>query len=520
MPVLTFPRMSSGPLKKGAFLAGLVGWLVKLAFLPGCAHLPPETVRTGQSPDGSLAVHVQAFSPRHEEISFSIHSLQIFAEDGRTVTFPVEQELKTISSPSRISLEKKIPPGHYQKIGLLLARPVLYQSGTPMALAYSEEFTLLDYPFLITPQGRTHIHIDLEVGSRAKDGMNAKGIFLSAQLIPKKRGAALKSLMLYVTNTGDNTVTAIDRMTNSVVSGIQVGKQPKGIVVNPEGTYAYVANSGSHTVSVIDTMTHEPEDAIDLPLGLGPSAVAISPDGKYLFTANTESNNVTIIDTDLKRSIDTFEAGHQPVDLKISPSGKCLYVVHRGSHDLYLFKLEEHLLGVEKPAVAARIPIRSEPWGLAVTKEDPYRYEIQQEDRIFVANFGSSSLSSFKVNVDKLDKLVTGELSTDDIVKSLSVLQGEYGPAQIVLDEAGRRILVTNLKDHSVSSFSRSMNMQENRYPVGLRPTGLALDEDRNYLYVVNSGEESLSVLDLRQKRLITSIRVGNEPFGIDLIRR
>ena len=70
--------------------------------------------------------------------------------------------------------------------------------------------------------------------------------------------------MLYVTNTGDDTVSVIDRLSNSVVSIVKVGRQPKGIVVNPEGTYVYVANFGSNSVSVIDTMTNEYEETIDL----------------------------------------------------------------------------------------------------------------------------------------------------------------------------------------------------------------------------------------------------------------
>jgi YVTN family beta-propeller protein len=61
---------------------------------------------------------------------------------------------------------------------------------------------------------------------------------------------------------------------------------------------------------------------------------------------------------------------------------------------------------------------------------------------------------------------------------------------------------------------------QENRYQAGLSPIGLALDRARNFLYVVNSGEDSLSIIDLRQERIVESIKVGKEPFGVDLIQK
>ena len=146
--------------------------------------------------------------------------------------------------------------------------------------------------------------------------------------------------------------------------------------------------------------------------------------------------------------------------------------------------------------------MRSEPIGLAVLSKD------RAQDRLFIANFGSSSL----VILDK-----KGQKGWD-----MQILQGEYGPTQIVMDEDRDCFYVTNQRDNSVSSFSLSMRtaVQGNRYRVGLRPTGLALDSERNYLYVVNSGEGSLSVIDLRQERVVESIKVGREPFGVDLIRK
>jgi YVTN family beta-propeller protein len=319
--------------------------------------------------------------------------------------------------------------------------------------------------------------------------------------------------MLYVTNTADNTVSVLDRVTNSLISVIQVGRSPKGVVVDPRGTYAYVANSGSNTVSIIDTMTNEIEDTIDLPLGIAPSGIAITRDGNYVFTANTESDNVSMIDTDLKKVIDTIRVGNRPVDLQVSPHGEWLYVSNQGSHDIYVIGLE----GGRQ--LADRIQVQSEPAGIAVG-----------ENRIFVANFDSSSVSLFDI---KLAELSQGKSrSAGHSVEKSSILKGEYGPVRIVLDEVERRIYVTNQKDNSVSTFmtpmtssliSESANIQESRYQVGKRPTGLALDSARNYLYVVNSGENSVSVIDLRRERVVESIKVGGEPFGIDgidLIRK
>lgn len=92
----------------------------------------------------------------------------------------------------------------------------------------------------------------------------------------------------YVTCGGDNTVQVIDvakavdlikktpaeqreRLGNTlglcrnfVVARIDVGRNPVGIVMSPDGKYAYVANHLANTVSVINTATNTVETTIDV----------------------------------------------------------------------------------------------------------------------------------------------------------------------------------------------------------------------------------------------------------------
>ncbi|MEW5800832.1 MAG: YncE family protein [bacterium] len=489
-------------------------------FLSGCAYLASEHDRPQQVQTGSLGLYVRFCSPAKEEISFTVKDIQLEGADGALVSRPVNQPLEAGSDGRQVFIEVKVPTGSYQKIGLSFTGASINRSGETILLESQEGYTFLDVPFLITPKRTTNAYVNLEVKSQKKG--SDTGLLFSPRLSQGRKPAGVKALMLYVTNTDDNTVSVLDRLTNSTITVIQVGKAPKGIVVNPRGIYAYVANSGSNSVSIIDTMTNElEEEAIDLPLGIAPSRITITSDGKYVFTANMDSDNVSMIDTDLKKSIDTFDAGHQPVDLEVSSSGKWLYVTNQGSHDIYVIGIESHRL-------ADRIPLQSEPAGIVVSGDG------FSSDLLFVANFGSSSVFLFDIDLTLLEN--QGKAGNDPgySVKKSSLLQAEYGPDQIVLDEDRGRLFVTNRKDNSVSSFRvpllsaaqkmpASAGIQESRYRTGKSPCGLALDSARNYLYVINSAEDSLSVIDLRQEQLIESIRVGRAPFGIDgidLIRK
>lgn len=59
--------------------------------------------------------------------------------------------------------------------------------------------------------------------------------------------------LVYVTNTPADTVDVIDSETKSVIARINVGIDPVGIAVRPDGEEVWVANHVSDSVSVIDT---------------------------------------------------------------------------------------------------------------------------------------------------------------------------------------------------------------------------------------------------------------------------
>jgi YVTN family beta-propeller protein len=56
---------------------------------------------------------------------------------------------------------------------------------------------------------------------------------------------------VYVTNSGDNTVSVIDVATGTVTATIPVGNEPVGVAADPATHTAYVANYADGTVSMI-----------------------------------------------------------------------------------------------------------------------------------------------------------------------------------------------------------------------------------------------------------------------------
>jgi YVTN family beta-propeller protein len=74
---------------------------------------------------------------------------------------------------------------------------------------------------------------------------------------------------LWVVNTASNDLSVIDLVSRQLAAHIEVGENPRGIVLSPDGSLAYVNNTLSGTVSVIDTAAYTVTAVItvtDIPL--------------------------------------------------------------------------------------------------------------------------------------------------------------------------------------------------------------------------------------------------------------
>ncbi len=85
---------------------------------------------------------------------------------------------------------------------------------------------------------------------------------------------------LYVINAGSDDVSVIDLNTGAAIAHIDVGANPRGAVLNNEGTFLYVHNALDGSISVIDTATLTIENVVPI------SAATLSADvalGAQLF---------------------------------------------------------------------------------------------------------------------------------------------------------------------------------------------------------------------------------------------
>lgn len=148
--------------------------------------------------------------------------------------------------------------------------------------------------------------------------------FTNAQYIKLNKSGNL----LFVVDTGDNSVKVISTLTLIEVAKIPTGIAPNFILLSEDGTKAYISNSGSASISVINLSDYSTLATIPLGAGVIPYGLALF--GNILYVANTAGSviPVNIITNTLLAPI---VLGGSPQRIIVSPDKTKLYVTNFGN---------------------------------------------------------------------------------------------------------------------------------------------------------------------------------------------
>ena len=144
--------------------------------------------------------------------------------------------------------------------------------------------------------------------------------------------------------TTDSGIDIIDYMTNfernvttTLYNTIPMSYIPAGIVINANTSRAYVANSGANTVSVIDTMSNMP--LYEIEVGLFPFSIAFNPTNKMVYVSNTGENTISLIDSTIKKELINLTKNKIPIDsssydIAVNPKTNIIYTANSESQTI------------------------------------------------------------------------------------------------------------------------------------------------------------------------------------------
>lgn len=287
----------------------------------------------------------------------------------------------------------------------------------------------------------------------------------------------------YVSNANSNNISVVDTETDKVITTINVGNSPSGVVANPTGTKVYVANADSKSISVIDTATNKVIDTINV--GRKVFGIVINQLGTKVYATNYNDNSVSVVDT-TTRVVDTINVGRAPLGIAINPSGTKVYVANYWNDSVTIIDTASNAID--------SFPAGSHPTGVAVNKAGT---------KVYVVN-------SFSHNVYAVDT------ATNNIIDTINV--GSY-PACITLNKAGTLAYVTNGVSKDLSIIDTTTDKVLTTIGVGSSEDGIVINPEETKLYVAMPDSNSTSVIDTTTNKVIDTINVGVNPRQIAMVQ-
>jgi len=418
--------------------------------------------------------------------------------------------------------------------GIILALGLLiYFPGRKWARAHVNSKTATtDHPLLCTS---CHIYTK-------KTGIISK-LINADYLSPFNLAVSADGNRLYVVAQEANALLVVDAETQKVLNRINVGTQPHSVIISSNGQKAYVSNQWSDNVSVIDLDSQMVIDT--LKTGNGPAGLSLSADGRSLYAVNSYSSDISVIDLSTGEEVKRLAAGSNPTGIKLSPEGKVLYVTSRRAN----------IVPYGEPVVTEITIINDSTQRISEYKNMESAYMMENfaftptGDLTFVTLIRPKNLiPSIQVeqgwmmthgfgiidrkNNNRIIQLLTDEPNAyySDPFGLVITPNGKKGfisnsGANIisVIDIDSVRALIADASPEMLKTYSDNLGLSWHyiikRIPTGANPKGLALSPDGKRLYVAETLEDKIAVINTETLETIASIDLGG-PKRITVARQ
>lgn len=359
-------------------------------------------------------------------------------------------------------------------------------------------------------------------------------------------------IRLYLVCEDSNLVLAVDTRTEQVVARVRVGDKPKAIAISPNGKMLYVSKEQSGTVTEIDTDSFEARRTFQA--GWGPVGITTDRAGKVLYVANTLGGDVSVIDVSTGQEIKHLDAGRFPEYVSLSRDGKRVFVSN------ILARLHPY----DQPPVSELTAIDTKAQVVAERISVPGVIELRHVAEV-PAGVGGYLLVPFlrPKNLNTLVQIPQGWYLTHGMAiirpsHAGRARQQKWGVAEVLLDDIdhyyadgfgaattpdGRWGLVTASGANLVSivdiaklnrlllrapqtdpealanRLDSARQFVVRRLPTGRNPTAVGVSPSGQFAYITNRMDDTVSVVDLRQLKIVSTIDLGG-PKEMTSVRR
>ncbi|MBI4843218.1 MAG: hypothetical protein HY809_02695 [Nitrospirae bacterium] len=423
-----------------------------------------------------------------------------------------------------------VPEGECKEVRLHITKASIITPDGTASLSISSDTVSMPFNLVIKRRQNSTLFLNWNPDGSVTDNYLFTPLFYLGKEAPDLIGQ-----LLYVTNEDSNNVSVINRYYGKVVGTVLVGKRPRGIAagLKEDRLRVYVANSGSNSVSVIDPNTNTVEHEIPLRFGREPVAIAVAkgPFGRELvFVANYASGSVSVIDPLSFQELERVGVGNGPVAVAADPpvefySGSASLSIeevnlikdYRGKFvNVYVANKESNSVSVIRMDMLNN---RVEDVQNVAVEWSPVALSVDfKRGKVYVANYGSDRLSVIDI-VSLIRGDGSAEISSIENTGryTVGVATNPFIDRLYLLKSVSSEVLFLNpYSDAGNDIFSVSGSVM-GIAATGLSPRSLQFDLQSRNLFVVNSGSDSVSIIDVTTRNEKKRISVGRNPYGVTM---
>ncbi|MGA7155447.1 MAG: YncE family protein [Acidobacteriaceae bacterium] len=253
---------------------------------------------------------------------------------------------------------------------------------------------------------------------------------------------------------------------------------------------------------------------------LNPNAILFSPSTGKVYSVDN-AHNAVIVSNDTKGTTARVTVGSGPVSIAVDRASGKVYIANSGDGTV-------SVLDGATDAVLATIPVGANPYSIAANTVTHTIYLSRTySDFLTAIDVPTNAITTYKIGAADLLSVNTrtnevyavgyegGSVAVLDVqsgsIRKQSVGMHAWG---LALDEASGTLYSGRTGDAEIAALKIATNTLT-AIPTGAIPCALAIDAKRHEIYVVDYGDNSVTVLDSLSGRRLATIPVGSAPEAI-----
>ncbi len=449
-------------------------------FINAC--LPQGTIYQAVSEEeGKVILYLQPMPQEASRLRFFIDDIFAVRDDGLQI--PLSLSIHALKGTDLAGLQKRlasglVPPGSYTGISIKITKAFLQGEEGESSLLIPEEPVTVAGLFNVRRRKALALFLTF-----SPSGAVTRGVSFTPDFSLAVSGRGLTSLTGYVSNSGSDTISVFNKKTMRITGAISTGRGPMGMVLDKRRARAYVAVSGDDAIEVIDLTQAKIIGRIALNFGDEPIDLALTPDGRTLVAVNRGSNTVSIIDAVSEFEVRRINVGERPVSAVVDTLGLKAYVMNSHSNTISVVDLSQQVVSVAIGVEGAPLRGTFNPRG----------------DRLYVISTDSPNLTI----IDPAQLIVTEKFFIG------------LGAVSIKFDTRTGLILVGKKVEGEISVIDPFSLMLIDTIGIGGNATFMTIDGEENGLFVTLPDRRALWKINLTSKRIMAEIEVGEGAYAV-----